>query len=89
MVECISILLIVDSRWLERSVPPSPYEYPAFNAGPRTCLGRGLAELEGVYVLVGVLMRYRIELVEGHKVEYGNSLTLPMQHGLKVRLHER
>ena len=33
-------------RWMEREKIPSNYAYPQFNAGPRLCLGKGLAMLE-------------------------------------------
>ena len=33
-------------RWMEREKYPSNYAYPQFNAGPRLCLGKGLAMLE-------------------------------------------
>lgn len=38
----------------------SDYKYPVFNAGPRLCLGRGLALLETQLVLVALLQRYKI-----------------------------
>ena len=38
----------------------SDYKYPVFNAGPRLCLGRGLALLETELVLVALLQRYKI-----------------------------
>lgn len=78
-------------RWLERAAPPSAFEYPAFNAGPRTCLGRGLAELEGVFVLASLLRRWRLRLAPGQRrpPAYGNSLTLPMRDGLRVTLEPR
>ena len=40
-------------RWLEMEHAPSPYSAISFHAGPRICLGQRLAELEGVFVLVG------------------------------------
>jgi cytochrome P450 len=79
------------SRWLsgEPGSLPSAFEYPVFNAGPRICLGKGLAELEGVYVLVGLLQRYRLEVVAGQEVQYMTTVTLPMKEGLKVRVTRR
>jgi cytochrome P450 len=46
-------------RWEELAHTPSAYSFPSFNAGPRICLGQRLAELEGVYVLVGFCVRGR------------------------------
>ncbi len=39
-------------RFLELPAMPHAYTFTAFNAGPRLCLGKTLAELEGVYFLV-------------------------------------
>jgi cytochrome P450 len=83
---------------------PSPYQFPAFNAGPRLCLGRGFAELEGVYALVETLRRFRFALAEGREgdgegggsaeqrqreITYEQSTSLPMLGGLKVRVLPR
>lgn len=64
-------------RWFN-SKPPSAFEYPVFHAGPRQCLGKNLAELEGVFVLVSLFQKYQITSVPGQSISYGNSLTLPM-----------
>jgi cytochrome P450 len=78
-------------RWLaaEGGRAASPFEWPAFNAGPRICLGKGLAELEGVFALVGLLLRYRLQVAEGQQVVYMPTLTLPMKNGLLVRVSRR
>lgn len=53
---------------------PSQYHYPVFNAGPRICLGRGLALLEAKLVIAAVLHKYRLALKPGHLVTYKVSL---------------
>jgi hypothetical protein len=45
------------SRWLEAANLPSSYEYLSFNAGPRVCPGKHLAELQNVYTLVRAAWR--------------------------------
>jgi cytochrome P450 len=77
-------------RWLaaEGGGAASSFCFLAFNAGPRICLGKGLAELEGVFALVG-LLRYRLQVVEGQEVTYVPTLTLPIKGGLKVRVGRR
>ncbi|KAJ3154135.1 hypothetical protein HK101_001683 [Irineochytrium annulatum] len=75
-------------RWIEMSKQPSPFDYPVFNAGPRVCLGKSMAELEGVYVMVSVLRRFRCKVLNPEKVTYGNSLTLPIKGGLRVLVSE-
>jgi cytochrome P450 len=78
-------------RWLAGGAPPSQEVYPAFHAGPRACLGRELALLEGAYVLVALLARFRVTpLLEGAaEPGYGASLTLPMEGGLRAVLAPR
>ncbi|KAJ6409043.1 hypothetical protein OIU84_008688 [Salix udensis] len=81
-------------RWLspegDRFEPPKDgYKFVAFNAGPRTCLGKDLAYLQMKSVASAVLLRYRLSLVPGHRVQQKMSLTLFMKNGLHVFLHPR
>ncbi|KAJ8749713.1 hypothetical protein K2173_012264 [Erythroxylum novogranatense] len=81
-------------RWLspegDRYEPPKDgYKFVAFNAGPRTCLGKDLAYLQMKSVASAVLLRYKLSLVPGHRVEQKMSLTLFMKNGLRVFLHAR
>lgn len=81
-------------RWLsvrgDRFEPPKDgFMFVAFNAGPRTCLGKDLAYLQMKSVAAAVLLRYRLLLVPGHQVEQKMSLTLFMKNGLKVFLQPR
>lgn len=82
---------------------PSPYAFPAFNAGPRLCLGRGFAELEGAYALVETLRRYRFRPAPGEgegegggqggegfvTKTYEQSTSLPILGGLRVHVTRR
>ncbi|XP_059660847.1 cytochrome P450 86A1 [Cornus florida] len=81
-------------RWLSTGgdgfeQPKDGYRFVAFNAGPRTCLGKDLAYLQMKSVASAVLLRYRLSLVPGHRVEQKMSLTLFMKNGLRVNLHPR
>jgi len=81
-------------RWLsvrgDRFEPPKEgFMFVAFNAGPRTCLGKDLAYLQMKSVAAAVLLRYRLLQVPGHVVEQKMSLTLFMKNGLKVFLQPR
>ncbi|OIW04357.1 hypothetical protein TanjilG_32549 [Lupinus angustifolius] len=81
-------------RWLsvrlDRFEPPKDgFKFVAFNGGPRTCLGKDLAYLQMKSVAAAVLLRYRLSLVPGHRVEQKMSLTLFMKNGLRVFLHPR
>ncbi|WVY93616.1 hypothetical protein V8G54_032704 [Vigna mungo] len=74
----------------DRFEPPKDgYKFVAFNAGPRTCLGKDLAYLQMKSVASAVLLRYRLSPVPGHRVQQKMSLTLFMKNGLRVFLQPR
>ncbi|KAL8651787.1 MAG: hypothetical protein Q9226_004546 [Calogaya cf. arnoldii] len=94
--------LFKPERWLGPSgsivLQKSAFEFPVFNAGPRSCLGKKLAELLAVAVLARLMWRY--DFTEVLEAEWGgcgvgrerksqNSLTLPMEAGLPVRVKLR
>ncbi|XP_047970420.1 cytochrome P450 86A1 [Salvia hispanica] len=81
-------------RWISAAgdrfeAPKDAYKFVAFNAGPRTCLGKDLAYLQMKSVAAAVLLRYRLALAPGHRVEQKISLTLFMKNGLRVNLIPR
>ncbi|KIW20335.1 hypothetical protein PV08_00910 [Exophiala spinifera] len=42
-------------RWIDdqgRFTPKSPFEFPVFNGGPRACLGKKMAEVMAVWVMI-------------------------------------
>ena len=82
------------------------HEFPVFNGGARTCLGRRVAEFLGVAVIAAIMGRgYEFTEVDGLGGEKGNgndrrggkleekksqnSLTLPMEGGLWVKVRKR
>ncbi|KAE8699762.1 hypothetical protein F3Y22_tig00110570pilonHSYRG00163 [Hibiscus syriacus] len=80
-------------KWLSADgkefIKHDSYKFMAFNAGQRICLGKGLAYLQMKSVVAAALLRHKLTLVPGHKVEQKMSLTLFMKYGLKVNVHER
>ncbi|PRQ58131.1 putative unspecific monooxygenase [Rosa chinensis] len=80
-------------RWLssdgKRFIMHDSSKYVAFNAGPRICLGKDLAYLQMKSVAASVLLRHRLTVVPGHKVEQKMSLTLFMKYGLMMNVHQR
>lgn len=78
-------------RWLRngRLMGESAYKFPAFNGGPRLCLGRDFAYYQMKFVAASILHRYRVEVAAGHPVEPKIALTLYMKHGLLVTLRRR
>ncbi|XP_022156573.1 cytochrome P450 86A7 [Momordica charantia] len=80
-------------RWLDSNGKKfelqDAYKFAAFNAGPRICLGKDLAYLQMKSIAAAVLLRHRLTVAAGHRVEQKMSLTLFMKYGLKVYLHPR
>ena len=83
--------LAVDSETgVASTVKPSPYVFTAFQAGPRMCLGKDMAVLEGQVALSRLCLNYKFSLAcDPEEVTYTNSLTLPMKNGLPVRVEMR
>ncbi|KAK9152494.1 hypothetical protein Syun_010803 [Stephania yunnanensis] len=66
-----------------------PNKFIAFNAGPRSCLGKDIAFTQMKAVASAVLYNFHVQVVEGHQVSPNTSVMLFMKHGLKVRLIKR
>lgn len=76
-------------RWEGRELP-SPYEYPAFNAGPRECLGKRLAWVEMRACLARVVRAVHFELaVPANEIKKDTQLTIGMSTGLPCRVISR
>uniref|UniRef100_K3X3L0 Cytochrome P450 n=1 Tax=Globisporangium ultimum (strain ATCC 200006 / CBS 805.95 / DAOM BR144) TaxID=431595 RepID=K3X3L0_GLOUD len=71
---------------------PSAFEYPAFHAGPRICLGMNMAMLE-VRMFVAVMVRhFYVRIQDGEKVEncgYILASTLVMKGRLPLQFSQR
>ncbi|KAK1372297.1 hypothetical protein POM88_028490 [Heracleum sosnowskyi] len=80
-------------RWLTEDgtkfETQDPFKYVSFNAGPRICLGKDLAYLQMKSIAAALLLRHRLTVAAGHRVEQKMSLTLFMKYGLKVDVHPR
>jgi len=76
-------------RWLERP-RPSAFEHVHFNAGPRECLGRRLAEMEMTALLAVLARDFDLELAaEPRAIRYDTQLTLGCSTGLPMRVRPR
>ncbi|CAI9759391.1 unnamed protein product [Fraxinus pennsylvanica] len=80
-------------RWLsedgKKFEAKDQFQFVAFNAGPRICLGKDLAYLQMKSIAAAVLLRHSLTVAPGHRVEQKMSLTLFMKDGLKVNVHPR
>ncbi|XP_047339758.1 cytochrome P450 86A2-like [Impatiens glandulifera] len=81
-------------RWISdsnrnRNLHVPSFKFPAFNAGPRTCLGKEMAFTQMKIVASVILLRYEIQVMEDHPVMPASSIILHMKHGLKVRITPR
>ncbi|KAK1408700.1 hypothetical protein QVD17_40696 [Tagetes erecta] len=78
-------------RWIKDGefVRESQFKYTVFNAGPRLCVGKKFAYMQMKMVVASILLRYRVKLVEGHKVCPKVNTTLYMKHGLLVTMETR
>jgi hypothetical protein len=74
------------------------FEFPVFNGGPRTCLGKKMAEFQAIYTIAILVWKYDFRAVEddgsatwmlGSERRSRNSLTLPMEGGLPCYLRKR
>ncbi|KAL3613456.1 hypothetical protein CASFOL_042719 [Castilleja foliolosa] len=79
-------------RWITKggSIKHEPsYKFLAFNAGPRTCLGKEVALTQMKAVAATLIHNYRVRVAEGHRVMPNCSIILYMKNGLKVRVANR
>ena len=62
--------------------------YP-FGGGPRQCIGKNFALMEGVLLLATISQKYRLDLVPGTQVEPEASVTLRPRVPIPMSLHPR
>ncbi len=65
------------------------YAYVPFGAGPRSCIGRMFAEIEGHIILATLLQRVVFEQVTPAPIEPEPLTTLRLKQSLLVRVHHR
>ena len=80
--------LFLPERWIEdgKLISKSAYEFPVFNGGPRTCLGKKMAECIAAMVIARLIWDFDFDSVEDKERISRNSLTLPMEGGLPCRV---
>ncbi|XP_017250651.1 alkane hydroxylase MAH1-like [Daucus carota subsp. sativus] len=65
------------------------YKFSAFNAGPRSCLGKEMTFMQMKIVAASIMFHYKIQLVEGQSICPSDSVILHMLNGLRVRVTRR
>ena len=65
------------------------FKFIAFNAGPRTCIGKDIAFIQMKIIASTIIWNCHVHVIEGHPISPGISILLHMKHGLKVRISKR
>jgi cytochrome P450 len=83
--------LFLPQRWMDggKLVTKSAYEFPVFNGGPRTCLGKKMAECIAAMVIARLIWEFDFEALDDKERISRNSLTLPMEGGLPCHARSR
>ena len=79
-------------RWISdrgQIIHVPSYKFIAFNAGPRSCLGKDISTFQMKMVAAAMLWKFHIQVVEGHSITPRVSIVLRMEHGFKVKVSKR
>ncbi|XP_065878947.1 alkane hydroxylase MAH1-like [Euphorbia lathyris] len=79
-------------RWISESggIKHQPsYKFTAFNAGPRTCLGKNLAFLQIKSIVCAILWNYSLHFTKDQNVCPSSSILLHPKNGFKVTFFKR
>ncbi|MCD7459330.1 hypothetical protein HAX54_040641 [Datura stramonium] len=79
-------------RWISNQgkIKHEPsYKFPAFLAGPRTCIGKEMAFIQMKMVAATIIYNYHIQLVEPQAISPTPTVLIRIPNGLKVRLVKR
>ena len=77
-------------RWEARAAARRPrLTYFPFGAGPRGCIGQSYAMQEAILVLATLASRWRMRLVDGHRVSFQPLINLRPRYGMRMVLERR
>ncbi len=74
-------------RW--QTIKPGTYDYMAFSAGPRRCIGAEFAMMEMKICLAMILQRYQLELSPGAAINRHVTVTLSPKQGIPMKIKAR
>ncbi|MED6114569.1 hypothetical protein PIB30_081538 [Stylosanthes scabra] len=76
-------------RWVSekgRNLHIPSYKFIAFQAGPRSCLGKNISFIQMKIIAIALLQNFQFEVMEENNVRPRLSVLLHMKHGLKVKV---
>ncbi|KAM3339706.1 hypothetical protein P3S68_029575 [Capsicum galapagoense] len=76
-------------RWISErgGIKHEPsFKFPAFNAGPRTCLGKEMAFIQMKIVAATIIHNYHIQVVEPENVSPTTSIIMQVKNGLMINI---
>ncbi len=77
-------------RWTPEAKELRPqFSYFPFGGGPRLCIGENFAWMEGSLVMATIAQRWKMRMVQGHRVEMQPLVTLRPKYGMKMTLEQR
>ncbi|XP_057434423.1 alkane hydroxylase MAH1-like [Lotus japonicus] len=79
-------------RWISergRIIHMPSYKFITFNAGPRSCLGKGISFIMLKMVAAAIIHQFRIHVMEDHPITPRLSIVMGMKFGLKVQVTKR
>ncbi|XP_059296036.1 alkane hydroxylase MAH1-like [Lycium ferocissimum] len=79
-------------RWISErgGIKHEPsFKFPAFNAGPRTCLGKEMAFIQMKIAAATIIHNYNIQLVEPENICPTTSIIMQVKNGLMVKVVKR
>jgi cytochrome P450 len=79
-------------RWIDdegRFKTESQYKFISFNAGPRLCLGKSMAQLEAKILFLMLLNEFQFKLKPNFNCLIKSTVTCPFQDGLPMLVSKR
>ncbi|MGI8655027.1 MAG: cytochrome P450 [Pyrinomonadaceae bacterium] len=77
-------------RWKPEAKAARPaYSYFPFGGGAKSCIGEGMARMEGILLIATIAQRWRMQLVRDHPIKLEPVVTLRTKHGIMMKALRR